>query len=212
MRRLFHRVFDWRRVGSWCGLAAPIIFIVCWAAAIASTPGYRFGGQWVSDLGVGGGAAYFNAGAIVSGVLTVPFAASLAKALDSERLGWFGALTLAGAGISLACIGVFTEDAGEAHLDVSVSFFVLMPMSLISLIHPFYKSAAMRPWGAHFTVIVALIGLGLLAVFQAGPLTETAVVAMIIVWSIPIAWRLRVYLCVIPPRTRSEPKSSMKAA
>jgi len=197
-------VFDWRRAGSWCGLAGPVIFLVCWVAAIASTLGYKFGEQWVSDLGVGGGAAYFNAGAIIAGILTIPFAVSLIAVLRSERLLYVGGITLAGAGVALIGVGVFTENAGQMHWNVSVTFFSLVLVSLVLLIFPFLKSAAMRPWGAPLTAVMVLIGCVLLAAFQAGPLTETAVVAMVIVWSISIAWRLRVYLCVILPSARSE--------
>lgn len=197
-------MFDWRRAGSWCGLAGSVIFLVCWVAAIASTPGYRFGEQWVSDLGVGGGAAYFNAGAIIAGLLTIPFAASLIMVLRSEHLLPVGCITLAGAGVALIGVGVFTENAGQMHWNVSVAFFLLVLVSLILLIFPFWKSTAMRPWGAPLTAVMVLIGCGLLAAYQAGPLTETAVVAMIIIWSVSIAWRLRVFLCVSLPRARSE--------
>jgi len=196
-------VFDWRRAGSWCGLAGPVIFLVCWVVAITSTPGYKFGEQWVSDLGVGRGAAYFNAGAIIAGILTIPFAAILVMVLRSEPLLYIGGVTLAGAGVALIGVGVFTENAGQMHWNVSVTFFSLVLLSLVLLIFPFLKSAAMRPWVAPLTAIMVLIGCVLLAAFQAGALTETVTVAMVIVWSIFIAWRLRVYLCVTLPSTQN---------
>ena len=196
-------MFDWRRAGSWCGLAGAVVFLVCWVAAIASTPGYKFGEQWVSDLGVGGGAAYFNAGVIIAGVLTVPFAASLVMVLRSERLLYVGGITLAAAGVALVGVGVFTENAGQMHWNVSVAFFSLVLLSLVLLVFPFLKSAAMRPWGAPITAVMVIIGCVMLAAFQAGALTETVTVAMVIVWSVFIAWRLRVYLCVTLPSAQN---------
>lgn len=182
--------------------------MLCWTAAVASTPGYRFGGQWVSDLGVGGGAVYFNAGAIIAGALAVPFAVSLAMVLKSERLLWLGGGTLAAAGVALVGVGLFTENAGDTHLIVSIAFFFFALLSLFLLVYPFHKSASMRPWGAPSTALLVATGIVMLAAFRAGPLTETAAVILIIVWSILIAWRLRVYLCITLPRTQRQEQAT----
>ncbi len=202
--RPFHLVFDWRRTGSWCGLAGSTVFLIAWAVAIAKTPGYRFGDQWVSDLGVGDGAAFFNAGVIVAGVLSIPFAASLGAVLRASRLGILGSIVLALAGVALACVGVFTETTGDVHWIVSVSFFSMIVLALVLLVLPFYRSRAMQPWTAQFTAGIVLIGIAFAAIFRVGPLVETIAVLLIAMWSLVIAWKLRWYLCVVHPEETLE--------
>ncbi len=203
-------MFDWRRVGSWCGLAGTTVFLIAWATAIAKTPGYRFGAQWVSDLGVGDGAAFFNTGVIVAGLLSIPFAASLGAVLRTSRLGILGSIVLALAGIALACVGVFTEKAGDIHLIVSVSFFSLIVLALVLLVLPFQGSRAMQPWSAQFTAGIILLGIAIAAIFRAGPLVETMTVLLIAMWSLVIAWKLRWYLCVVHPEETLEASSPKK--
>jgi hypothetical membrane protein len=190
-------VFDWRRAGSWCGLAASSIFLIAWAIAIAATPGYIFGGQWVSDLGVGAGASFFNAGAIIAGILSIPFAVTLAIVLRPSRVGIAGSILLALAGFFLMGVGIFTENAGGTHWFVSISFFSLALISMILLSYPLYRSAAMGPWSGQFTAAVMLIGVTFVALCGMEPLAETVAVLLIAVWSLAIAWKLRWYLCVV---------------
>jgi len=193
-------VFDWRRAGSWCGLAGSSIFLIAWVIAIATTPGYNFGGQWVSDLGVGAGASFFNAGAIVAGILSIPFALTLAIVLRPSRLGIMGSASLALAGIFLVGVGIFTENAGEAHWIVSISFFSLALIATILLAYPLSRSASMGPWSGQFTATIVLIGAGFVALYGMGPLAETVAVLLIAFWSLAIAWKLRGYLCVVFPQ------------
>jgi len=193
-------VFDWRRAGSWCGLAGSSVFLIAWAIAIAATPGYRFGGQWVSDLGVGAGASYFNAGVIVAGIFSIPFALTLAMVLRSSRLGIAGSISLVLAGIFLIGVGTFTENAGETHWIVSISFFSLASISMILLSYPLFRSTAMGPWSGRITAAIFLIGAGVVALYGMEPLAETVAVLLIAIWSLAIAWKLRWYLCVISPQ------------
>ena len=189
-------MFDWRRAGSWCGLAGSSIFLIAWATAIAATPGYSFGGQWVSDLGVGAGASFFNAGVIVAGILSIPFALTLAIVLRPSRLGIAGSMSLALAGIFLAGVGIFTENAGETHWFVSISFFSLALLATVLLSYPLYRSDAMGPWSGRVTAAIVLIGAAFVALYGMGALAETVAVLLIAIWSLAIAWKLRWYLCV----------------
>lgn len=193
-------MFDWRRAGSWCGLAGSSIFLIAWATATAATPGYSFGGQWVSDLGVRAGAPFFNAGAIMAGILSIPFAVTLAIVLRPSRLGIAGSTFLALAGIFLMGVGIFTENAGETHWIVSISFFSLMLISMTLLSYPLFRSATMGPWSGQFTATIVLIGIGFVILYGMGPLAETVAVLLIAIWSLAIAWKLRWYLCVVFPQ------------
>jgi len=150
-------VFDWRRAGSWCGLASPSIFIIMWLAAIASTPGYRVFEQWVSDLGVGGGAAYFNGGVIVAGILAIPFGVTLALVLRPSRLGILGSAFLVVAAVFLTTVGIFTENAGRLHGIVSVSFFLSALLALSLLVWPLYRSTAIASWTGILTAAFVIV-------------------------------------------------------
>ena len=193
-------VFDWRRAGSWCGLAGGTIFMLTWVAAIYATPGYDFGGQWVSDLGVSEGSAFFNTGAILAGVLSIPFALSLLLVLRPSRLGGLGCIVMILAGIALAGVGIFTEDAGSAHTIVSLSFFSLMLLALVLLIWPLHKSYTLGPLAGDFTAAIVLMGVALFTLYGMSPLAETMAVLLIDIWSLAIAWKLRHYLCIIAPQ------------
>ena len=154
----------------------------------------------MSDLGVGAGASFFNAGAIVAGILSIPFALTLAIVLRPSRLGIMGSASLALAGIFLVGVGIFTENAGEAHWIVSISFFSLALIATILLAYPLSRSASMGPWSGQFTATIVLIGAGFVALYGMGPLAETVAVLLIAFWSLAIAWKLRWYLCVVFPQ------------
>lgn len=181
-----------------------MFFIVLWAVAVALTPGYRVGEQWVSDLGVGEGAAYFNSGVIIAGALAIPFALSLGAVLRKEILGVMGSFFMIMAGAALIGVGIFTEDAGEIHWIVSVAFFSLITITLLLFLWPFYKSGALRPWSAPITAVILSIGMVVAGITGFGPLTETVVVFLVTIWSFAIAWRLRYHLCVVLRRPETE--------
>ena len=150
-------MFDWRRAGSWCGLAGPSIFLIMWLTAIAFTPGYRVFEQWVSDLGVGGGAVFFNSGVILAGLLTIPFAVTLALVLRPSRLGFVGSAVLIVASVALIGVGVFTENAGRMHGIMSISFFVSILLALVLLSWPLYRSSAFAPWVGLMNAVLVLM-------------------------------------------------------
>jgi hypothetical protein len=64
----------WRRFGEWTGVAGPLAFLVLYTLAATGDPEYVFFDNYLSDLGVGSKAAFFNAAVIIAGGLTVPFA------------------------------------------------------------------------------------------------------------------------------------------
>ncbi len=177
-------------------------------AAIHTTPGYDFGGQWVSDLGVDEGAAFFNAGAILAGILSIPFAVTLLLVLRPSRLGVAGCVVMILAGIALAGVGIFTENAGSTHLIVSLSFFSLMLLALVLLIWPLHKSYALGPWTGDFTAVIVFIGVGFIAIYGMGPMAETIAVLLIDIWSLAIAWKSRHYLCIVAPQIEKRPLTS----
>jgi len=107
---------------------APIgcaLFIVLFIVATSKDPEYVIFESYLSDLGVGPGAWAFNSAVISAGCLLVAFAVGgFASYFGANNLMKTGDALLALSGVFLAGVGVFTEDAGDAHLVVSYAFFV----------------------------------------------------------------------------------------
>ncbi len=141
----------------------------------------------------------------MAGILSIPFALTLLVVLRPSRLGVVGCTVMLVAGIALAGVGIFTENAGSIHLIVSLSFFFLMLLALILLIWPLHRSYALGSWAGEFTAVVVLMGLGIGALYGMGPLTETMAVLLIDIWSLAIALRLRHYLCIVAPQIEKRP-------
>jgi len=118
------------RLAGLCGVIGPIISLSSIAIAIAYTPRFNWVTWALSDLGVHEAALIFNSGLIIGGVLTTIFAIGLMQILSEKFLGFLGTFTLILSTISLCAIGVFPESAGRIHFYVSVSFFVLLVISL----------------------------------------------------------------------------------
>ncbi len=184
-------MLDWRRVGSWCGIAGPAIFTIGYIAAVLTTPGYRIGGQWVSDLGVSPGAVYFNGGVIIAGLLAIPFAFGLLSSLRPQKIGYAASAVMILAAASLIGVGIFTEDAGPLHWMVSVSFFSLLFLALLLFSISFHLSSLYRPTFSVFTGLMVVTGLIVGMIDGAGPFSEVVTVFIAVIWSITVASRLK---------------------
>ena len=148
---------DYRRIGAYAGIAAPIVGFICILSAIASYPQFSWTNNALSDLGVVSGltAPLFNFGLIASGFLAFIFAVvglfnyfgrSLVGRVDVEA---FEAATLA-----LIGIGIFNENFQGTHYILSVVFFLLAPISLFVLTCAFWISH--RRGMSVFTVLVGV--------------------------------------------------------
>ncbi len=169
-------------VGSLCGVLAPIIFLLFHLIAWSQSPWYEFGGHYLSDLGVGEGAWAFNTGAIVAGLLAIPFALSIWYTLKPGWLPLAGGITCAIGGISLMGVGIFTEDYGETHFAVSVLFFTTAALFQILLAWPLVRFPKTSKAG--YIVTALTIGTIIAAIIiGANPLSETIVVFEILIWT-----------------------------
>ena len=167
--------------GAFCGILAPIVFLIFYLVAISQSPWYVFGEHYLSDLGVGEGAWAFNSGDIIAGLLAVPFALSIWYTL---RPGWtplLGSVMCAIGGVALVGVGIFTEDHGRTHYIVSVLFFLMAGLFQILLSWPLIKSQKTKKAG--YVVTVLTMGTIVVAAsIGANPLSETIAVFEILIW------------------------------
>lgn len=119
-----------RRIGTWCGLAAPAIGLGSVLLATLLAPWFSWTGNALSDLGhpARATAPLFNGGQGVAGLLALAFAARL----WTDAGGWLrrGALAvLAASFVSLVGVGAFPETT-DLHFPASVAFFVTLTYGL----------------------------------------------------------------------------------
>jgi hypothetical membrane protein len=170
------------------GIGTAYLFI---AMSIAISPWFNFYNNALSDLGntalhPSTGLVY-NVGLILGGVLVALFAVLTSLRNSSWKyLVWTIPLTIAG--IDLALIGVFPENAGSIHLIVSLVFFVMIDLTM------FIYSYISWPLGSHKIGAVALaFGIASAAVWFAPwpwrgvAIQETLTSVMGAVWLILVA-------------------------
>ena len=123
--------------------------------AISYYPDFDWFDNALSDLGVQGvSALIFNTTLISAGILLFIFSIGLMIHITGFTAKLSGILLLASA-IFLALIGLFPENYGRIHFYVSVTFFVLIVLSLLALgIHFLLKSSKLS---GLLTLIGALV-------------------------------------------------------
>jgi hypothetical membrane protein len=183
-----------RRVGSICGLAGPLCFLVLYGVAVANDPSYDFFENYLSDLGVGPAAWAFNSAVILAGALTVPFALLAVR----PALGTAFPVTLAVTftmvgGVFLVLVGILTEDYGDAHYYVSVGFFMSMLVALALYSWALTSHHVLGEAVTWLTYCVTALGFVLTAM-GFDPQTETVAVLSIVIWGLVVAssllWRV----------------------
>lgn len=145
------------RIGAVAGIAAPILAFTCILIAIASDPKFSWTNNALSDLGIIPGLTglLFNFGLYASGFLALIFVLSMFTHMPRNILGKAGAAVFAAATVALIAIGVFNESFKGTHYDVSVAFFVLVPISMFILTLAFLL--AHRKGMAVFTVLIGIV-------------------------------------------------------
>jgi hypothetical membrane protein len=171
-----------------CAPMGCIAFVTLYIVAAFEDSGYALFESYLSDLGVGPGAWAFNSGAVLSGSLLAAFAAGgFSSYLGANNLMKVGAALLAVSGMFLTGVGIFTEDAGDAHLLVSYAFFVAAFMSFG--LFAAARFLAKRSLADVFLLVNACsfaIGLMVVALFGPDPVAETIAVFSLLAWGVII--------------------------
>jgi hypothetical membrane protein len=129
-------------------------FVLGLVVAEALYPGYSISANYISDLGVGPSAVYFNSSVFLMGLLLIIGAYFLQRAFDYKVLTVLVVLTAIGA----MGVGVFTEDFGAIHMIASLTTFLFGGLAAIfsaicSHIHEF------KLLKTSFSVIAMILGL-----------------------------------------------------
>ncbi len=178
----------WETVGTLCGLASPLAFLVLYLTAMAGDPDYTFFENYLSDLGVGPMALAFNTAVIVAGSLTIPFAVlSVRPALGGGIAAEAGVAMTVVAADFLVLVGVFTEDYEDTHYQVSVGFFLSMLLALLCYSWTLQFSNALGKGVTWLTQFCFAAGVVMIILGGFSPQTETAAVLLIVVWGLVVA-------------------------
>ena len=87
----------------------------------------------LSDIGVSQNAWLFNSALIVGGLLNLLFAAGLRKYLGKNRWMKRGVSLLIVSSVSLALVGIFTENYLILHALVALGYLLLTPIGIICI-------------------------------------------------------------------------------
>jgi hypothetical membrane protein len=157
------------KIGATSGIATPILAFACILTAIAYYPQFSWTNNALSDLGIITGITgpIFNFGLCGSGFFALSFAVlGLFAYIGDNWIGKIGALTFGVTGLALMCIGFFPENVVPYHYLFSVTFFVLLPISLFIITGLFLSKrqakmaiftlltavAAITPWVLFFVI------------------------------------------------------------
>jgi hypothetical membrane protein len=158
------KIADGRVAGTFF-FAAASQFVLGLVIAEALYPSYSISLNYISDLGVGPSAIYFNSSVFLMGLLMLIGACFLQRACDYKVLTVLLVLTAIGA----MGVGVFTENFGAMHMIVSLIAFLFGALSAVfsavcSRVHAF--KLLNTPFLA-IAVILGLMSLAALALFAA---------------------------------------------
>jgi len=173
------------KTGGICGILAAIVFIIFTALAVVNYPDYSPYTAWLSDLGVGETALFFNLGLILAGIMGLMLSISLYN--FKARLTTLGTTLLLLVDVFLIGVGIFTEDYGVLHTYVSFIFFILAGLALLVLGAGMIKMRA-----GQFTFLMGIAMAIIYSILGVQPISEFILVAVIIFWSFVFgAWLLK---------------------
>ncbi len=161
------------RTGGALGAIGIATWVALYAVAVTSYAGYDITENFLSDLGHPDAPAAwaFNAGAILGGLLLLPFGFVVGRTTGGH-LGLAGGVLLAAAAAFLLLVGVFPEESPyNLHFVVSAGFFLLLALAAATLAVPMHVSPAFGPvagWlaGATVAASAALVLTGVAPLFE----------------------------------------------
>jgi hypothetical membrane protein len=153
-------------LGASAGAAGVLSFHVLFSISLLFHPDWRFGLDFMSELGVKGPSTWlFNLSVMVMGAMGVAFSLSLLRFLYWSFFGRLSVIIMATGCASLFLLGVFTMEQRALHDALAWSFFVLTVLALLIISVPMYLYWKKARWAfaaTLATVIFSLINLMLM--------------------------------------------------
>ncbi len=175
------RRYGRRRIGALAGIAGglgmlAVLFVGAWTA-----PGFRFGVDYPSDLGVAANGYLFNWGLVIAASLAIPFAwFGLRPSLPGRALPLAAAIAATSVAIAGMLVGVFTERQPELHGAVSLVTFLSLAAAGLFVVRPVMRSAHFGRVNLAFLVGL-VVAIALLVAFGTGAI-ETAAIFLMVAW------------------------------
>ena len=119
------------RIAGLTGIISSILPLVMILSSTVLEVSFSWNKDPLSDIGVSQTAWLFNSALIVGGLLNLLFAIGLRNYLGKTRLLKIGVSLLIVSSISLALVGVFTENYNILHALVALGYLLLTPLGLI---------------------------------------------------------------------------------
>lgn len=120
------------RVSGICGIAAPILIVALFSAAILTAGLFSWSHNTLSDLGTQYPSAYFfNGSLMAAGMLMMVFGRGIPSLLQERRAPRLGSSLLLLGGLSLLLVGVFTSSSGLIHSIFTVLFFSFTALAMV---------------------------------------------------------------------------------
>lgn len=169
------------------GIVGSLVFNILLAISIWLNGHWIFGVDFLSDLGAPGPNGWmFNVGVMVLGALGIVFAAGLYQFISWSKIGKLAAVVFGTSCFFLFLVGAFPINTGDLHDNVSWAFFVLVVLSLLLMIVPFWDTNTLGRLslvGTMVTVFLSIFDLLLVFVgFMRYQLCEELVVLALTVW------------------------------
>ncbi len=176
----------WLKIAGVCGILTPIIAFTLISLAITYSSSFSWTENALSDLGIQEEptASLFNFGLITSGITATLFASGLYLS-QNKPLAKTGTLIFILATIMLTAIGVFPENIKPTHYYVSVAFFALFPVAMLTLSAAFIFAKKAKIGIFTFLTAVLQLPFG----FSIGPLASAPT------WRFPKLYPLLQHLC-----------------
>jgi hypothetical membrane protein len=121
------------RIAGISGIIASTLPLILIFASTMLEKSFSWSKNALSDIGVSQTAWLFNSALIIGGLLNLLFAFGLRNYLGKKRLLKVGVSLLIVSSISLALVGVFTENYNIIHALVALGYLLLAPVGIICI-------------------------------------------------------------------------------
>jgi hypothetical membrane protein len=167
------------------------IFNILFILAVLNSQDFTLFTSWVSDLGVGPSAQYFNPACMIAGAALLPIFALLLKSSSSIKFSQIACALGFLSGIALIGVGAFPE-THELHSSVSIAFFILAALAVLSYTLSYGHALGfinhLAFFGALHFILTILLATAVIENTKSAPRYETLAVFSFQLWMLSAAF------------------------